>query len=219
MSRKIETNVVKPEVSFIKEGLENRLINEDSEKNLDKHINGIKEYIKNNTGKGKSAGEKDNLYLESQKIWKEYINDLESSKYNFYLNRDQWKFLTDLILNKLEYDVNTVFFAIELKELFEVMKSTKYKSNEYLPYQVNATEVTYIYHLISKHTVKGLTKDSYLFSEILLLIGSISKIFNYYDATGKNLSADIQDWVVTFEDGVDFEKTETLEAQLVEPQN
>ena len=51
MSRKIETNVVKPEVSFIKEGLENRLINEDSEKNLDKHINGIKEYIKNNTGK------------------------------------------------------------------------------------------------------------------------------------------------------------------------
>ena len=95
----------------------------------------------------------------------------------------------------------------------------KYKSNEYLPYQVNATEVTYIYHLISKHTVKGLTKDSYLFSEILLLIGSISKIFNYYDATGKNLSADIQDWVVTFEDGVDFEKTETLEAQLVEPQN
>jgi hypothetical protein len=57
-----------------------------------------------------------------------------------------------------------------------------------------------------------LTKDSYLFSEVLLLIGAISKIFNYYDATGKNLSADIQDWVATFEEGVDFEKIETLEA-------
>lgn len=212
MARKIETNVVKPEVSFTKEGYEYLLINEDNEKKLDVHITSIQEYLKNNTGKGKSTEEKDSLYLESQKLWKEYITDLEETKYNFHLNKEQWKFLTDLVLHKLEYDVNTVFFAIELKEIFDLMKSTKYTSNEFISYSVNATEVTYIYHLISKHTVKGLTKDSYLFSEILLLIGSISKIFNYYDATGKNLSADIQDWVVTFEDGVDFESKETLEA-------
>lgn len=219
MARKIETNVVKPEVTFSKESVEYRLINVETEKALDQHVEGIKEYLNLNTGKGKSTEEKDNLYLESQKLWKNFISELETSKYNFYLNRDQWKFLTDLIISKLEYDVNTVFFAIELKELFEAMKSTKYTSNEYISFSVNATEVTYIYHLISKHTVKGLTKDSYLFSEVLLLIGGISKIFNYYDATGKNLSTDIQDWVVTFEDGVNFENTETLEAQVIEPQN
>lgn len=210
MNRKIETNVVKPEVGFTKEGYEYLLINKDNEEKLDSHIQEIHTFIKSNTGKGKTTEEKDALYLESQKSWKKYIIDLESAKYNFYLNKEQWKFLTELVLHKLEYDVNSVFFAIELKELFDSMKSTKYTSNEYIPYSVNATEVTYIYHLISKYTVKGLTKDSYLFSEVLLLIGSISKIFNYYDATGKNLSADIQDWVATFEEGVDFENREVI---------
>ncbi len=219
MARNIETNVVKPEVNYKREGVDYRLIDEEIENNLDNHINSISSYCKENNGKGKSTEEKDELYLNSQKLWKNYISDLESTKYNFYLNRDQWKFLTDLILHKLEYDVNTVFFAIELKELFEVMKSTKYKGDEYIPYLVNATEVTYIYHLISKHTVKGLTKDSYLFSEILILIGAISKVFNYYDATGKNIAANIQDWVVTFEEGVDFENRDSLEAEVIETQN
>jgi hypothetical protein len=211
---KIETNVIKPIVNMTVDSTEYRLIDEDVESLLDGNISEVKSYIDENHGKGKSAEEKDNLYLESQKIWKKYTSSLDGAKYNFYLNKDQWKFITDLVLHKLEYDVNTVFFAIELRDLFDVMKSSKYSGNEYLPFKVNATEVTYIYHLISKHKVKGLTKDSYLFSEILLLIGNISKIFNYYDTTGKNLAADIQDWVATFEDGVEFESRKQVEEEL-----
>lgn len=206
MGNKLETNVIKPEVNMLVNSTEYRLVDQDVENLLDGSIKNIKSYMIENHGKGKSTSEKDSLYLESQKLWKNYSSSLDEAKYNFYLNKEQWKFMTDLILNKLEYDVNTVFFAIELRDLFDIMKSTKYTGNEYVPYKVNATEVTYIYHLISKHKVKGLTKDSYLFSEILLLIGNISKIFNYYDTTSKNLAADIQDWVATFEDGVDFEK-------------
>ncbi len=211
---KIETNVIKPIVNMTVDSTEYRLIDEDVESLLDSNIGEVKSYIDENHGKGKSVEEKDNLYLESQKIWKKYTSSLDGAKYNFYLNKDQWKFITDLVLHKLEYDVNTVFFAIELRDLFDVMKSSKYSGNEYLPFKVNATEVTYIYHLISKHKVKGLTKDSYLFSEILLLIGNISKIFNYYDTTGKNLAADIQDWVATFEDGVEFESRKQVEEEL-----
>jgi hypothetical protein len=202
MAKNIETNVVKPEVNYKRDGFDYRLIDEEMENNLDNHINSISSYCKENNGKGKSTKEKDELYLNSQKLWKNYISDLESTKYNFYLNKDQWKFLTDLVLNKLE--------------LFDLMKSSKYKRDEYIAYSVNATEVTYIYHLISKYTVKGLTKDSYLFSEILILIGAISKLFNYYDATGKNIASNIQDWVVTFEDGVDFENRES---EVIETQN
>jgi hypothetical protein len=215
MSKKFETNVIKPEVTIKRDEKELRLIDADVEANLDENIQEALNFIKNNTGKGKSNSEKDNLYLESQKLHKNFTQNLEKSKYNFYLNKNQWKFLTELILKKLEYDVNTVFFAIELRDLFDVMKTTKYSGDEYISFSVNATEVTYIYHLISKHKVVGLTQDSYRFSEILLLIGSISKIFNYYDATSKNLSTDIQDWVVTFEDGVDFENRETVQAQIL----
>lgn len=206
MGNTLETMVVKPETKFNYADKEYEYLNKSSEEALDNKISEIRDYMIKNHGKGKSNSEKDELYLESQKIWKSLINTLESTKYNFYLNKDQWKFLTDLILNKLEYDVNTVFFAIELKEVFDNMKTTKYSGDELIAYDVTATEITYIYHLISKHKVKGLSKESYLFSQILLTIGNISKIFNYYDTTGKNLSADIKDWVVTFEDGVDFEK-------------
>jgi hypothetical protein len=205
MPRKIETNVVKPKIDFEYLGENYDYLTKSQETNLDLKIKEITNFMNDNHGKGKTVEEKDNLYLESQKIWKSFIDELENTKYNFYLNKEQWKFLTDLILNKLEYDVNTVFFAIELKELFDSMKSNKYTGNEIIAYPVTATEITYIYHLISKHKVKGLSKDSFLFSQVLLTIGNISKIFNYYDTTGKNLSTEIQDWVVTFEDGVSFE--------------
>lgn len=217
MARKLETNVIKPETKFENLGSEYFLLDVEKETTLDDKIKGVRQYMIENHGKGKSNEEKDNLYLESQKLWKLFIDTLETTKYNFFLNKDQWKFLTDLILTKLEYDVNTVFFAIELNELLKDMKNTKVSGNELVAFPVTATEITYIYHLIQNHKVKGLTKDSFLFSEILLKIGSISKIFNYYDTTGKNLSADIQDWVATFEDGVDFE--ETIRASIAEPQN
>ncbi len=219
----IVTNVVKPEIKFFENETENLVIDTFNEAILDGKISAIESYMENNSGKGKSDDEKDELYKNAQDLWKEYTNSLKAAKYNFHLNRPQWKFLTDLILSKLEYDVNTVFFAIELTNLLGSMKDVKYSNDkELLSFPVNATEITYIYHLISKHKVKGLTKDSYLFSEVLVRIGNISKVFNYYDTYAKNMSTDIQNWVTAFEDGVIVEKrrsakVEEAEAVVVEP--
>jgi hypothetical protein len=223
----IETNVVKPEIKFFENETENLVINPSTENLLDGKISTIEDFMTNNDGTGKSEEEKDELYKTSQELWKEYTNSLRDAKYNFHLNRVQWKFLTDLILQKLEYDVNTVFFAIELTELLGTMRDVKYTNDkELVAFPVNATEITYIYHLISKHKVKGLTKDSYTFSEVLMRIGTISKLFNYYDSYAKSLSTDIQNWVSSFEEGVSVDKIEkkrknkkeeTIEATVIEP--
>jgi hypothetical protein len=208
---KIETKVVKPETSFFENEMDNLIITAQEESLLDSKIKDIESFMKNNSGKGKSEEEKDSLYLESQGLWSSYSTALKEAKYNFQLNRPQHKFLTDLILTKMEYDVNTVFFAIELTNMLGSMKEAKYTNDDDLiAFAVNATEITYIYHLISKHKVKGLTKDAYTFSKILLRIGGISKMFNYYEAASKNLSQDIQDWVLTFEDGVVSDKFENV---------
>jgi hypothetical protein len=162
--------------------------------------------MKNNGGKGKTETEKDEIYKNSQQLWQDLALCLRDTKYNFHLNRAQWKFLTDLILVKLEYDVNTVFFAIELTDMLGSMKDVKYSNDkDLIAFPVNATEITYIYHLISKHNVKGLSKDSYTFAQILKRIGNISKVFNYYDTTIKGLSTEIQDWISSLEDGVTIE--------------
>lgn len=202
----IETNVVKPEIKFFENETENLLITPFYENELDSKIKNIENFMENNDGKDKTDEEKDELYKGAQELWVAYANSLKEAKYNFHLNRSQWKFITDLVLSKLEYDVNTVFFAIELTDLLGSMRDVKFTDdNQLIPFPVNATEITYVYHLISKHKVKGLTKDAYLFSEILIRIGNISKLFNYYDTCGKNLSSDVQNWVSTFEEGVSFE--------------
>jgi len=203
---KIETNVIKPEIKFLENDVENIIITPEYESPLDSKLQGVEEFMKANGGKGKSESEKDELYKQSQQLWQDLALCLRDTKYNFHLNRPQWKFLTDLVLVKLEYDVNTVFFAIELTDLLGSMKDVKYSNDkDLIAFPVNATEITYIYHLISKHNVKGLSKDSYTFAQILKRIGAISKVFNYYDTTIKNLSTEIQDWITSLEDGVTIE--------------
>jgi hypothetical protein len=45
-------------------------------------------------------------------------------------------------------------------------------------------------------------KSTYTFSEILLRIGEVSKVFNYYNLYSENLSGDVTDWTAAFEEGV-----------------
>ena len=218
---KIETNVIKPELNFIENENEYLILNTEFESKLDSGIENIESYMNNNDGKGKSDQEKDELYKNAQELWRDYALTLKETQYNFHLNRTQYNFLTDLILKHIEYDVNTVFFAIELTELLGVMRSVKYTNDtELISIPVNATEITYIYHLISPYKVKGLTKNAYTFAQVLRRIGDISKVFNYYDTAGKNLNGDIQNWVTAFEDGVEIEKrgedVETVQGTVVE---
>jgi len=214
----IQTNVVKPEIRFSSNESDYLLINPEFESSLDNKIELIKSFMLND-GKNKDENEQNKLYEDAQNLWNDYTNYLKEAKYNFHLNRVQWKFLTDLLLSKLEYDVNTVFIAIELTELLGDLRSINFTNDKELKeVPVNATEITYIYHLISKHTIKGLTKDAYTFSDILIRIGNISKLFNYYDAFTKSLSSDIQNWVSSFEEGVILEsiKTDVVEGVVLE---
>lgn len=218
---KIETNVIKPQLSFFENEKTNEILTPKDETNLDSRIVDVENFMKNNNGKGKSESEKDELYKDAQNTWKSYATYLRDVKYNFYLNRVQWKFLTDLIISKLEYDVNTVFFAIELTDLLGNMKNVKYTNDiDLTGFPVNATEITYIYHLISPYKIKGLTKDAYTFAQVLRRIGDISKVFNYYDTAAKNLSTEIQNWVTAFEDNVTLEipkSEEIVEAKVSKP--
>ena len=218
----IETNVVRPEISFFENETNNLILTPFCESELENKISSIEDYITNNTGKGKTEEEQDDLYKNAQELWKNYANTLRDTKYNFHLNRPQWKFLTDLVLSKLEYDVNSVFFAIELTDLLGNMRDAKYSNDtDLVSFPVDATEITYVYHLISQYKVKGLTKEAYMFSQVLKRIGSISKVFNYYDTSGKNLSNDIQDWITSFENGVIVEpkKKKTKKEEVTETTN
>lgn len=197
----IETNVVKPKMFFINDSKEYRMITESDETNLDKIIAAIVNYIKENDGKNQPEDYKDLLYTNSKKMWEDYAVILRNVKFSMYFNKQQFEFLTNLLLEEMEYDVNTVFYAIELTDMLgEWSKEEDFDNTETLKtFTADATEVTYLYHLISKHKVKGLTNDSYRFAEILKKIGDVSKIIGYYDNAAKSLAKEIQDWVANFD--------------------
>jgi hypothetical protein len=210
MEEKIQVNTVKPELSFFENEVLNRLLSFDRELLLDGKSDEVRSYMENNPGHGLSEVEKDMLYANGQSIYVEFKKSLRDVKFNFYLNRPQYNLLTDLLLKKIEYDVNTVFIAIELTELLAGMEGTKYQNDmEIKLFEVDATQLTYIYHLIQNHKVKGLTKEAYTFSKLLIRIGELSKVINYYDALAKSLPDEISQWALRM-DATDVVQGETL---------
>ena len=219
----VETHVVKPKLSLFFDEVEYRLISADTEKLLDNGILAIENFMANNDGFDQSDEVKDGLYTKAKELWGQYASSFGDTQYTFYLNRKQFNFLTNLLLTKLEYDVNTIFLAIELTNMLGTWgksdEAEKYRNDsEVKGFTSDATEVTYMYHLIAKHKVKGLGKDTYTFAEILKKIGDISKVINYYDISAKNLSKEIQDWVAKFEPEVtqdDFSKTGEISSESI----
>lgn len=215
--QQLENSVVKPSVSIFSKENEYRLISVEDETKMDSLIQNIDDYMANNHGFGKEDSVKDELYGTAISKWEEYADVLRNAKFTFYLNRKQYNYLTNLLMTKMEYDVNTVFLAIELTNMLGDWKENGGKHTDDTTlngYVADATEITYIYHLIAKHTVKGLTSDSYLFAEILNRISGISKVINYYDTSAKNASAEIQKWAASFEP--EPTEDELSQAQIME---
>lgn len=200
---KLENHVIKPSISIFENDAEYRIMPFTSELSLDAKIAQLENLIKNNNGYGRSEEEKDNLYEDAKSIWRSFATEFKESVYTFYLSKSQHHYLLDLLNNKLEYDANTVFFAIELVKLLGnwAEQGSSEDDNKLKGYLADATETTYIYHLIATHKEVGLTERTITLSEILLRIGEISKIVSYYDTHAKNLSKEIQDWVAAF-DGI-----------------
>lgn len=197
----LDNHVIKPKISFQVDSTEYRLISREDEVGLDSKIDIIATFMANNNGFGQEEDVKDELYARAKELWQQYASHLREVKYTFWMNRKHFQYITSLLLEKLEYDVNTVFFAIELTNMLGSWKKEGTLKNdiEFKTYTADATEVTYLYHLIAKHKIKGLTHETYMFAEVLRKIGDISKVISYYDAAAKNLSKEIQEWVASFE--------------------
>jgi hypothetical protein len=196
----IEVATVKPETSLTIEDSNFRIIEFIDEMKLDSLIDSLRNFMATTNGLGKTEEQKDIDYANAQGFWKSFQAELRNVKFNFHLDRTQYTLLTDILLKKLEYDVNTVFIAIELTDLLGGMSGTKFSNEkEIKSFMANATEITYIYHLIQTYKVKGLGKDAYTFSKILRRIGEISKIVSYYDANAKSLTDEIAKWALSLD--------------------
>jgi hypothetical protein len=196
-NQKIETNVVKPETYFVEGDLNFTIIPQESESLMDRSIEDLTEFLKSNHGDNLTEDQKDELYVKAQTFVRDIKKCLRDTKFNFFLTRRQYDFLTTLILQKMEYNVDTIFVALELRSLMVSLKDIDFKDDKELKScTLDPTELTYLYHLISTHKVRGLQSEAFNFANVLRRIGEISKLINYYNGSAENLQTDINNWVL-----------------------
>lgn len=207
---KFESIAEKPKFSLTINEKEYRLLKEEDEKWIDDKVQEIRDFMLNNEGKGKSEDEKNDLYKQTQDMWKELggpDGKISKIEYGLILDRPQYNHLVELLRDKIEYDVNTIFFAIELTNfLGKTVKDSGFEDDETpIVFDLSATDMTYLYTCLSQHKSKGLKQKTYTFAGIIRRIGDISKVINHLDSNSKDLSTEIQNWVACFDDNVSME--------------
>jgi len=141
--------------------------------------------------------DKDKIYGIAEYLFNEYQLKLNKMDFKFDLTQDEWKFMNDVIKNKLEYDQNEIFQLKEVREQYLDMAEDIYKSNpnvNIIPTIINVNNLIILYHLISKYKVKGLNKGHYSFLSLLTKIADRIKLFNAYTLWVQRLSDDFKLW-------------------------
>lgn len=200
--------VEKPDVQFTDMNDNKvRLISLEDETYLEEKASQMIEYMRNNHSQDITDDERNQRYGDLQEMWNE-VSGRDGGRLNnvnFYLilHRPEFNYILTLLRNKMEYDVDTVFFAMELDTMLNKMAEDGKFTDDKTAKQFDMTpvDVHYIYQLLSKHKVKGLSKDSYLFAEVIKRIAMSSRIFNYYKETYMNIAKAIQMWVASLEKG------------------
>lgn len=199
----------KPNLNYTAMDGENiRIISNEDEKALDQKYEEMMEYMRTKHDKSLSDEEKDELYGNLQIMWNEVSGKnggkLNDVSFNLVLHEDEFKFLYDMVKNKFEYDVDTIFYAIELRDMLNDMESKGKYSNDKqaIAFRMTPVDLHYLYHLVAKKTVKGLTKQSYLFAEIIKRIALSSTVFNYYKTKFDNAAKAVQLWTASLDPGM-----------------
>ena len=199
----------KPNLNFTtKDGKQVRILSKEDEEYLEQSYNEMLQFMRDNHATGLSGAEQDDLYTKLQISWNEVSGKnggrLNDVSFSLVLHRNEFKYLYDLLKNKIEYDVDTIFYGMELLEMLDDMKkSGDYENDDQgIAFKMNPIDIHYLYHIISKQTVKGLNTQAFNFSEVIKRIALSSNIFNHYKQNFDNIAKAIQLWVASLEEGV-----------------
>ncbi len=165
--------------------------------------------------------EREEQYKTYRDIITNYGKLLGEIKYNLLLSKEEYLYLKNLVLNKLDYDRQNLFVGLLVRDNFfnkydsenNSTRTALFKDGievEAFPLDIN--EITRISHLTGLHTIQGLDKKADNFANIIKKIGDISKIFDIYNSKGQQLSEQGGNWLQGFE----AYDTEEVEAEKVQ---
>jgi hypothetical protein len=178
-------------------------INAEYKQKVEDSINNVKSFFNKYNVENKEFAEtvtekeKDKLFAISSFLLKNIYKMTDELIYDFNIKVEEFDFMLDVLERKLTYDSNDVFNLVDLnmklKEWHKISKSLPKGANSFV-ISVNIKEVVIIYHFLQKHSIKGITKDFYLFLTTLNKIAEMHKIYNAYGVIRDRLNTDFTIW-------------------------
>lgn len=184
-------------------GNEHSIVPEDTITKVEEVYNELKQLMVSTDTSNMSDEEKDMLYAKAQEIWKKGADKggaVNVLPYNLLLYRSEYTYLTDLILNKLEYDIDALFFIMEIrKRMAELQEKATYKDdNTLIAFTFTPIELHYLVKILNTHKVKGLKKEAFNMYNIFTTIGSVTRIYDTLKHEFTELSKEMLTWVSKF---------------------
>ena len=145
--------------------------------------------------------EKNKAFGEYRELAMSFGRTLGGVLYNFGVDENEYKLLKKVIMREIEYDRQDNHIGLLVKdEYFGAIESkpgwqkTKFADGvEILPCDINTT--TRISHIFGQYKVKGLGGEAETYYEISKKIIDISKVFEYYNNMGEQMSVDASNWI------------------------
>ncbi len=213
----------------------NQILRKEDKENVESVIGQVEKFYELEVPSDKDAREK--LHVDYVQSIEEFGKTLGTILFSFQLTKDEYLFLKDTILKKLEYNREEVFIALLVRDDFfykydtetstikTSIKMDKLKVGEVeklvtsLP--ININDLTRISHLLGKYIAKDIvSKKTDNFASCIRKIGDISKIFNYYKMQGEKLQEVGNNWMSGFdkydEQELEQELEEANSAEVVE---
>lgn len=188
--------------------LEDLYVDSDFKEKLNKSFDNVKSFIKKyniekDEIKNMTEEEKTKLFAIGSFINKNVGYLLNELEFSISLTREEYKFVSTAVEQKLSYDGNEVFNIIELdakylKKWKEIDKSLGKQVPSFIV-NIDIRNVVMLYHFLGRHTVKGLGREFYIFASVLKKIADTNKLYNAYNILKERLSTDFSIWTGAME--------------------
>lgn len=198
--------------------LAEKYLDEDYKAKLDNHIKNFEDFMKKynvekDFMKKKNDKEITKIYTIGTFLLNNIAAEINKLLLNLTITRKEFKFLNTVLVSKLEYDGNDVFNTIEFNELYlkkwrEQDKALPKEVEEFM-ITIDITNIVMLYHLINKHSVKGINEQFYTFANILQKIGETNKLYNAYNVIKTRLDDRFVIWT-TATTNINLEKEKEL---------
>ncbi|SRR6266403_533181 len=164
-----------------------------------------------------TEAEKDILYSEYKELMKTLHDSFKVAKYNFTLTKNEYKFLHKQICRKLKYNRQDNVIALRVKENFFNVADGKdvYQTTILETFQTSIDDLTLISHLNAKIELEGITEENNSFATITEKIGAISRVYEYIDMKGSDISETVINWLSGLEPEANAVAVSTTEDVIV----